>query len=562
MLLNVNVKNLALIKKADVCFNEGLNIMTGETGAGKSIIIGSILIALGGKIPKDIIREEEKEALVELVFQVKDSDTIEKLREQNVVCEDGLVIISRKITNGRSMIRVNGENFTSANLKKVTELLIDIHGQHDHQSLLKKSKHLEILDNFAANEIKELLREIKSSYKEYTKLAEELSEYTIDEDERKREIDFCTYEIEEISLAELKDGEYEKIEDSYKLLSNSKNIMFSMNQVYDLLDNMDNGAISSIGGATKAISSVAIYDNKIEDIRGSLLELESIAADCVRTVKDYMDAIAFDEDYITQVENRIDSLNRLKQKYIGNIATDNVTKKILEHKEKLEEKLAKLVNFENIKNELNDRLKEKEKELSALSEKLTKLRKSNALELQKKFVSVLQGLNFIEVNFSIEFKKLNGFTANGRDEIEFMISTNKGEPLRPLAKIASGGELSRIMLGIKTILASKDRIDTLIFDEIDTGISGRTAQMVAERMKEISKVHQIICITHLPQIASMADTHFLIEKNVIKNETLTDISELNYDNSIEELARMLSGSEVTKAVVDNAKEMKLFASKI
>ncbi|MCI8669911.1 MAG: DNA repair protein RecN [Lachnospiraceae bacterium] len=564
MLLNVNVKNLALIKQADVYFNEGMNILTGETGAGKSIIIGSILIALGGKIPKDMIREDEKEALVELVFQIQDGETKEKLREQGIETEeDGQVIISRKIMNGRSLIKVNGESFTAGNLKKVTELLIDIHGQHDHQSLLKQSRHLEILDDFSEKTSGDVKSQVRQTYKEWKELRKSLEEFDMDDETRNREISFCQFEINEIDEAALQPGEYEKLEELYKKMSSSKQLLETMNEVYGYTGyENDYSASEQIGRASSLIQSLLPLDSSLESLASSLMDLEAICQDVNRNIKAYVEELAFDEEQTVETEARLDLLNKFRQKYANLADRSEVTEKILEYRDRQKEKLDKLLHLEEQKNEMLRLTAEKEQQLKKLSDILSEIRKKQAKKLEKDIVSVLKGLNFLDVKFEISFSKRLDFSENGTDEVEFMISTNPGEPLRSLAKIASGGELSRIMLGIKTIMASKDNIDTLIFDEIDTGISGRTAQMVAERMKEISHVHQIICITHLPQIAAMADMHFLIEKSVVRRETITAIHRLNENESIAEIARMLSGSQITETVLENAREMKKLNSNI
>ena len=558
MLLNVNVKNLALIKQADIYFDEGMNILTGETGAGKSFIIGSILIALGGKVPKDMIREDEKEALVELVFQIQDEETKAKLREQGIETEeDDQVIITRKIMNGRSLIKVNGESFTAGNLKKVTELLIDIHGQHDHQSLLKQSRHLEILDEFSEKTSGDVKSKVRQTYKEWKELKKSLEEFDMDDETRNREISFCQYEINEIDEAALRPGEYTELEERYKKMSSSKQLIETMNEVYGLTGyENDYSAAEQIGRASSMIQSLLPLDSTLESLVSSFMDLEAICQDVNRNIKTYVEELAFDEEQTAETEERLDLLNKFRQKYANLADKTEVIEKILEYRDRQKEKLDKLLHLEEQKHELIRQTAVKEQQLKELSETLSEIRKKQAKKLEKDIISVLKGLNFLDVKFEITFSKRPDFNENGTDEVEFMISTNPGEPLRPLTKIASGGELSRIMLGIKTIMAAKDNIDTLIFDEIDTGISGRTAQMVAERMKEVSRVHQIICITHLPQIAAMADMHFLIEKSVVHRETVTAIHTLNENESVAEIARMLSGSQITETVLENAREMK------
>ena len=559
MLVNVNVKNLALIREADIYFDEGLNILTGETGAGKSIIIGSVLIALGGKIPKELIRDEEKEALVELVFQINDEDTVRKLGEQEIELSENQLVISRKIVNGKSTIKVNGENFTITRLKNVTELLIDIHGQHDHQSLLKKDKHLEILDEFCGNTVSDKKKSLSIEYKHYVELKKELEECEINQSERERNIDFLQFEINEIENAHIKKGEFDSIEEKFKLVNSSKNLLEKMSNVYEILNG--SYAISEkLGEAVRITSSAVSDDKELNGILDSLNDMDSICQDTYREIKNYLDNMSFDEEEIIEITDRYDELNRLRQKYEKVKSSEDPAVNIENYKNEQLDKLNYYLNIEERKEKISSELVKNEKRIIDLCQEISEIRQVCARDLERKIIEVLNGLNFMQVEFEISFSRLEYFTPKGYDDVEFMISTNPGEKLNSLGKVASGGELSRIMLGKKTIMAEKDNIDTLIFDEIDTGISGRTAQMVAERMKELSKIHQVICITHLPQIAAMAAQHFVIEKNAVDFVTETSIHKLNYDESINELARMLSGSQVTENVINNAKEMKKLAN--
>lgn len=561
MLLNVNVKNLALINKADIFFEDGLNIMTGETGAGKSIIIGSILMALGGRSAKEMVRDESKEALVELVFEVRHEQVRRQLEEFGVLPdEDGNLIIARRILGGRSNIKVNGENCTAANLKRITELLIDIHGQHDHQSLLKPQKQLEILDDFAAETAESLKKEIEENYHHYRELTHQLQEWDMEDDTRERELSFCRFEIDEIENAHLTEGEVEETEALYKKISSSQTILGKMNEVYLLLGDDREGALEKISEACRLVQSLEGVDEELSGMAESIADMESICADTNRAIRAYVEEMSFDEQQAREVENRLDLLNRLRQKYEKEKPYDDPVKNILAYQRKQMEKAELLENLAERKNALLTKLQQSEQTLEELSSKLTEVRKTAAKGLCEKIIEVLGGLNFLEAKFDIAFEKKSQFSANGQDEITFMISTNPGEELRPLQKIASGGELSRVMLGIKTIMASKDEIETLIFDEIDTGISGRTAQMVARRLREISRFRQVICITHLPQIAAMANAHYLIEKNAVDNVTQTQIIRLEEEESVKELARMLGGEKITDTVLDNAREMKQLAN--
>ena len=554
MLLNVSVKNLALIKESDVYFQDGMNILTGETGAGKSIIIGSINMALGGKMSKEMIRNGEESAMVELVFKVDKKNTAEKLREAGVMMDEDEVIINRKIVNGRSITKVNGETFPVNALKNITSLLIDIHGQHDHQSLLKNEKHLYILDEFAKNELSDSKERVKALYENYCDAKKKLEEFNMDEEQRIREYEFYQFEINEITAANLIEGEDKEIEDNFKKISNMKKILESLSVVHNLMDeNGGDNIRNMMAGAVAEMSGISEYDSGLEGIYNQLVSIEELCSDASRDITSYAETTEFDGEKAKELEERLDLINHLKQKYGRTI--DEINEYLKEKQEKLEI----LENYASKKEEAEKNLEKCIKELDEECEKLSELRKKAAKDFSVKVVEVLKDLNFLQVEFDVEFRKISGYSSKGTDMIEFMISTNPGEPILPLAKIASGGELSRIMLGIKTIMADADDIDTLIFDEIDTGISGRTAQKVAEQMKLLSKTHQIICITHLPQIASMADNHLKIEKKSKDDSTSTEIFVLNNEQSVEELARMLGGAQITDAVLENAREMKKFA---
>ena len=556
MLLNVHVKNLALIEDVDVCFGEGLNILTGETGAGKSIIIGSIGIALGAKAGKELIRQGAESALVELVFSIDSDETKEKLREMDVETEDGQIIITRKLTNGKSLIKVNGETMTATALREIASLLIDVHGQHDYETLVHTDKHMDILDAYAGENVTSLKSKVTSDYKAYKDAKNELEEFSKDEEQRMRDLSFYEYEANEISSADLKVGEDEELEEEFKKMTHGRKIVESIGAVYEGLCGSEGGISSALSYALREISSVSSLDKKLEDFYESLNTMDSICSDLSKELSDYMDELDFDEERVAYVSDRLDTINKLKLKH-GRTIED-----ILSKLNELNEKIDNLNNYDEARRTLEKKVAELEAKLSAESVALSKERKKAAKKLEESIVSALMDLNFLEVKFEIAFTPLDKYTAKGTDNIEFMISTNPGEALKPLAKIASGGELSRIMLGIKAILAKKDAVDTLIFDEIDTGISGKTAGMVADKMSHISCDHQVICITHLPQIASHADAHFIIEKNVINGNTVTDIRLLDKENSINELARMLGGTVITEAALDNARELKKLAGKM
>ena len=555
MLLSLHVKNLALVKEAEVEFENGLNILTGETGAGKSVILGSVNLALGGKASADIIGRYGDSALTELTFLVEDEERIEALRELGVEPEDGLVIISRKITSGRSVIKVNSETVTASAVRKITELLIDIHGQHDHQSLLYPQNHLKILDRFAKDELKPYMDRLSVAFKEYKDACRSLDEFSIDEAERNREISYLQFEIDEIENADLKPGEDEQVEVSYRKMANSRKIADELSSVSMLLSS-DGPLSDAVGKAYSSLNSVVQYDEELNALLSQLADIDSLLSDFGRDMSDYISGLEYNEAEFSEVERRLDKINDLKAKYGQTIDMINA------RKNEAQKKLDFYSDYEANLEAAGKRKEDAYRTVTEICRQITGIRKKAASKLADSITNALLDLNFEQVQFEIEIRPKDNPGADGADEAEFMISMNPGEPVRPLAKVASGGELSRIMLGIKSVLAGKDDIDTLIFDEIDTGISGRTAQKVAEKMALIAKEHQVLCITHLPQIAAMADTHFLIEKNVSDGFTVTSINRLDEESMVDELSRMLGGLEITKEVRDNAAQMKALAKKL
>lgn len=548
MLLELRVKNLALIEKAEVCFKDGLNILTGETGAGKSIIIGSVNMALGGKASRDMIRQGADSAYVELIFAVDEPEKQKRLRELEVdLLEDGILIISKKITPARSISKINDETVTAGRLKEITSLLIDIHGQHEHQSLLYKSKHLQILDDYAKSRTAPLKEEIAHVFHQYQSLSKKLADMNLDQEGRRREADFCRYEIDELEGACLKEGEEEILSARYRRLQHSQKIMENLSEAYDTMEN------ARIDAALKSVSQAAEYDGELTGIRDQLYDADAIVSDVLHDVRRYMDEFSFDEEEFVRLEERLDLIHNLQAKYGSTI------QEILGKLEEKRRRLKELENYDLVKRNTEKEWKACEAQLEELCGKLSDLRRKEAGKLVKRISQGLKDLNFIDVQFSMEFRRLDQYGAGGYDEAEFMISTNPGMPVRPLGMVASGGELSRIMLAIKAVLADTDDIPTLIFDEIDTGISGRTAQKVSEKLSYIAGSHQVICITHLPQIAAMADTHFEIAKEASGGLTTTSIKELDEEQMIAELARLLGGAEITEAVFDNAREMKRLA---
>ena len=552
MLQNLHVKNLALINETEVEFKDGLNILSGETGAGKSIIIGSINLALGEKVQKEMLRDNADTALVELVFYVENPATLEAVRALGIEVEDETIILSRKITAGRAIARINGEAVSASKMKEAAALLIDIHGQHEHQSLLSKRKHLEILDLFAKDLLREQKQKLSVCYREYRKLLEELEQSDSDTEERARELSFLEYEVKEIEDANLTPGEDVELEEQFRKYSNGKKILDAIHVVQAATAEEDESASERISRAVRELAGVSGYDKRVEELENQLTEIDNLLGDFNREVASYLSEEEFDNETYFEIEKRLDFINHLKSKY------GNSIEQILESYNSKCERIAVLKDYDEYLNQLLSKISHKKQELTQLSDEVSAIRQKESVVLTNAIRQALMDLNFLDVRFTMEFRKID-FTENGTDEVEFMISTNPGEPLKPLGKVASGGELSRIMLAIKTVLAENDHIETLIFDEIDSGISGRTAQMVSEKMNELGRSHQIICITHLPQIAAMADTHFLIEKSVENDTTVSHIHELSDEESVQELARMLGGVEISDKVVENAREMKKMA---
>ena len=554
MLVHLHVRNLALIEDIEVEFGPGLNILTGETGAGKSILLGSMQLILGGRSAKDMIRTGASNALVELLFQVENPRAEASLRELGVETSEGQVLLTRKLMDGRSINKINGETCTVAQMKAAASCLLDIHGQHEHQSLLYQDKQLEILDIYGKEEIFPAKEKVQTAYKKYRDCKRQLDELDIDEEQRNRERAFLEFEINEIESAQLVSGEDEELEKRYRKLNNGRKILETLQGVRDLTGyESGQGAGESVGNAVREISRVTEYDTQLDSMASALQEIDGLLNDFNRELASYVDDLNFDDEAFYETEKRLDMLNGLKAKYGRTI--EDIQEYCLKQKQKLEN----LDKYEERFHEAEENLKKSREELETVSHKLSVIRQKYSQMLTDKITEGLKDLNFLDVQFQITFRRRKEYTAGGFDDIEYEISTNPGESLKPLGKIVSGGELSRIMLAIKAILADRDQIETLIFDEIDTGISGRTAQKVSEKMALIGRCHQVLCITHLPQIAAMADTHFEIEKHQKDNETITEIHPLEGDDSVRELARLLGGAEITQAVFDNAKEMKELA---
>ena len=550
MLLELHVKNLALIEQVDLEFFAGLTVLSGETGAGKSILIDSINLALGAKVGRDVVRAGADFAYIELLFCINDRLKLDAIRKMDIeVSEDGLITMSRKISKQKNVLRINGEVIAAAKGRKLMSLLIDIHSQHESYGLLEVSKQLQLIDLFAEDRVKEVKNDIKEEYQNYKAIEEKLSE-TLEENLRKREVEFLKYEIEEIEDAQLKEGEEQELVQRYSKIKNASRIADAMSKISSYIEE------DGISPALKLISSVVQYDEELSEIESQLSDAESIIADLRHSIYNYIDELDFDEEEFDIINNRLDTIRNLQSKYSEDLKEIN---NIYEAKK---ERLEFLENYEELISEYKEQQQSSVARLNELCDRLSEIRKESAKQLKESIIRELHDLNFLGVDFDIEFKKLSDFTPQGRDSVELMISTNPGNPKKPLREIASGGELSRIMLAIKTVLADLDEVDTLIFDEIDTGISGRTAQKVSEKLMLIGRGHQVICITHLPQIAAMADHNYLIEKHTDGHSTKTEISYVKDKRLVEEIARLIGGSEITEAVLQTAKEMKDLADNL
>ena len=557
MLVSLHVKNLALIDETEVYFGNGLNILTGETGAGKSIIIGSVNLALGAKADKEMIRTGADHALVELIFQIDKQEQLQAVKELELPIEDdGTIILQRRIMQGKSICKVNGESVSAKQVRKLAEILIDIHGQHEHQSLLQATRQLEILDEYAGERLLVVKDKLKECYVNHQEVLKELSRNDVDEDTRKRECSLAEFEVQEIEQAALKCGEDEELEKSYQKLIHAQKIQEAITAAHQMSGYENGAAGDSIGRALREIKTVSSYDETLQEFEKQLLDIDSLLNDYNRAAADYLSNLEFDGGLFEEVEKRLDIVNHLKAKY------GNTIEEIIAYHKKMQAKLEQYQDFDAYREKLMQEEASLKKELLQLCKEVSVIREENAKNLAESMKKALVDLNFIDVAFEIQVQpNEEKISSNGYDQISFMISTNPGEALRPLAQVASGGELSRIMLALKTVLADKDEIETLIFDEIDTGISGKTAWKVAEKMGILGKAHQLICITHLPQIAAMADTHFQIVKSVTGERTATQIQEMNEQESVEELARMLGGASITENVLNSAKEMKDLARK-
>lgn len=559
MLEHLYIKNVALINEIEIDFKSGLNILTGETGAGKSIIIDSINFVLGERPNKDFIHTGAEKATVEALMIVNNDLVICDLREIGIsIDDDNGILITRTINlSGKTICKINGKTITVSMLKDVSSLLIDVHGQHEHQSLLNSSKHIMLLDRFCEENLSLYKKDLDKKYKCYKDIIKDLKDIEGNDKEKNSKIELYQYQINEINIANLQKDEEKNLFERRKILGNSEKLKQCTEESLQLLYNSDTmSALERVSASLKNLRDICNLDSSQEPLYEELETVWVQLEDVIRQMRYYNDNIENNSDELNNVENRLNLIYNLKRKYGGSV------EEILEYYDIISNKLQIIENSEEERKKfLQDKNKIKN-EINELCQKITNERKKYALDIEKKIENTLKDLGMKKALFEISIEKKTDFSANGWDKVEFLISPNPGEQLKPLSKIASGGEMSRVMLALKAVLAEADTIETFIFDEIDTGVSGRTAQQVAEKLNIISKTHQILCITHLPQIAAMGDSHFLIEKIFNDNSTTTIVEELNCDKMISELARLIGGAEITQATFKAAKEMKELTLKV
>ena len=554
MLEHLHIKNVALIRESEISFGEGLNILTGETGAGKSMVIDSLQFALGGRAGKDFLRHGEKMASVEALFAVQSRSLQEKLEENGIEPEeDGSVLITRTLSEtGKSVCRVNGSTVTVGMLKEFAEDLIDIYGQHEHQSLLNPSKHIRLLDRFCGAGFGDAMEEYKASFSALKEIDKQLDALMGNESQREQRMDILSFQKDEMEAAAIKAGEEEDLLEQKKRLGSMEKLMRltgeSIALLYDGNDRMPS-ACDQLGDALSKLQEAAEYDHTLTPFADALADAYAAVEDTARELKREADKQENDPEALEQIEERLQIIYKLKRKYGGTVEA------VLAFYDKVVEELDFLANSNEKVAELMAIREKEQKKLTAYAETLTARRKDTAEQVAEQIETALRDMEMKDARFHIQIDEKSDWTADGKDKVEFLISANAGESLKPLAKIASGGEMSRVMLALKTVLVDADDIGTFIFDEIDTGVSGRTARKVGEKMRFLGGRRQILCITHLPQIAAMADSHFLIEKESDGEETTTKVTPLTEEGSVGEVARLMGGSDVTETTLAAAREL-------
>ncbi|MBD9158999.1 MAG: DNA repair protein RecN [Clostridiales bacterium] len=538
MITNLHIKNIGIIEDLNIDFNKGLNVLTGETGAGKTLIIDSLQIISGGRFSKEMIRRGENNSFVELCMYVPNSPK----------AEDGNIIVSREInTNGKNMCKINGRMVTVNELKEFMAEFIEIHGQNDTQGLLNSKKHLNYLDGFSGEKLVKLKNRYQELYLEYIRIQKELKANFGDDKERQRKIDLLQYQIKEIEEADLKENEEEELEEQRNIIANSAKISENLQKANSLIED---GGIDNISMAIRALEKIEDIDKKYQETSTNLKNLYYELQEVARDINGYKDDTYFDENERNGIEERLDLIRLLKRKY------GNTIKEILEYREKIEQELDKIENAEEYNNKLKTQIKEIETEMTEKAQEMHEIRKLAGSKLSLEINNELQELEMKNAKISVNVKYVEKeFFTTGKDIVKFYIATNVGEEEKELSKIASGGEMSRIMLAIKKVLAEYDNISILVFDEIDTGISGKAANSVGNKLKSIAGNHQVLCISHLPNIVAQADYNYFISKNVIEDRTKTQIKLLKENEVIEEIARISSG-EINEVTMQYATELR------
>lgn len=554
MLQNLYVKNLALIDETEVEFGPGLNILTGETGAGKSLLLGSVNLALGGKYSADMLRSGAKSGLVELTFTVDDERIRRRLEQLDLFPEDGCLTLSRRLMEGRSVSRINGETVSARVLRDAAGLLIDIHGQHENQTLLQRKNHLALLDLYAKEETSPLRKEMAEKFRIYQELCRKKESSALDDESQRKEAALAEFEVKEIEDAALVLGEDEELEDMYRRMTESRRVTESVAETYQYTGEDARGNASDfLSRAIRSMQEAAEFDETGSRLYGQLIEIDSLLNDFNRELSEYAKSFEFSDEEFQETETRLNLINHLKAKYGKTIS------EILAYCGEKRQRLTELEDYDTFIRELDQKTEEAFRAVEKTAEELHKVRETAAETFAGEIQKQMAELNFLDARLEIRLTDAGHYSASGKDEAEFYFSANPGEPLKPMGNVASGGELSRVMLAVKTVLADEEDTPTLIFDEIDTGISGITAGKVGEKLRLIGRSRQVICITHLPQIAAAADSHFLISKETDGRTVKTDIALLDEEASVQELARMLGGANVTGRILESAGEMKELA---
>lgn len=538
MISHIRIKDFAIIDTIELDFHDGLNIITGETGAGKSIIIEAVSLALGSRADTAFIRSGKDKAVVQMIADLDGED----------------YIITRELSaGGKNICRINDEIVPLAQLSKLCRRIADVHGQYDHQSLLNPENHLKLIDTYHEKEISPVLDQVSELYQKYSDTKHELSSLLAGQAEAERKRDFMRFELSEINTAKPYAEEDEELAQKLNLLQNSERIYQNLSGIYEILYDSSPSTSDGMGKSLHLLQEISGFSEDISRFHDELSDAYYKLEDLITEIRKFRDSISFSPEVLEETINRLNTLDSLKRKYGGTI------EKVLEYKEKIEIELERIENIDAIRDSLTKELSESEKELAAKSCELTALRRKAARDIERRINEELKELNFKDTVFSVFFHSGEtakpNYSANGTDRIEFLITTNKGETPKPLAKIASGGEISRIMLAFKQIIGDFDRIPTMIFDEIDVGISGITASIVGKKLLDISRRHQIICITHLPQIAAFGDHHYKIDKSAESGATLTTVTPLGHDEKVGEIARLLGGINITETTLKSAEEL-------